>query len=145
MGANVTGARLLASLGLILLATAVLPSAAAWRVNRSRVRLAAHDIAGIAEALRHSEPKPRVVVSAATVLCGPGRLPLASAPAAERWVTMPRAELAAVVGDVTRCRRIHGATVEEMTARESFVCRSRGRFCVRSFHFIDVSAGRTSA
>ena len=94
-----TGTRLLAALGLILLATAVLPSAAAWGVNRSRVRSAEHEIAGIAETLRHLEPKLRVVAGAATALCGPGRLPLASAPAAERWVTMPRAELVAVVGD----------------------------------------------
>ena len=94
-----TGTRLLAALGLILLATAVLPSAAAWRLNRSRVRMAAHDAAGIADALRHIEPNLRVVASTAMVLSGPGRLPSASAPAAERWVTMPRAELVAVVGD----------------------------------------------
>jgi hypothetical protein len=95
----VTGRRVVATLGFILLATAVLPPAAAWGVNRSRVRLATVEVARIAETLRHVEPDLHDVARGAQVLCGPGRLPLAPTPAAERWVTMPRAALVAVVGD----------------------------------------------
>lgn len=94
-----TGRRLLATLGFILLATAVLPPAAAWGVNRSRVRHASAEAASIAETLRHLEPELRDAARGADVLCGPGRLPLAQTPAARRWVTAPRAELAGLVGD----------------------------------------------
>lgn len=94
-----TGRRVIAALGLILLATAVLPPAAAWSVNRSRVRVASAEVAALAETLGHVAPASAGAASGADVLCGPGRLPLAQAPATERWVTAPRAALARVVGN----------------------------------------------
>jgi hypothetical protein len=89
-----TGTRVLATVGFILLATAVLPPAAAWGVNRSRVRAASTEVASIAETLRRAEPTLRDVVHGAEVLCGPGRAPIANTPAAAQWLTAPRAALA---------------------------------------------------
>ena len=94
-----TGRRVIAALGLVLLATAVLPPAAAWSVNRSRVRIASAEVAALAEILRHVAPELRDAARGADVLCGPGRVPFSQTPAAERWVTAPRAALAPVVGD----------------------------------------------
>lgn len=94
-----TGTRVLTTLGFILLATAVLPPAAAWGVNRFRVRTASLEVASIAETLRHVEPGLRDSLHGAEVLCGPGRLPVTGERGAERWVTAPRAALAVAVGD----------------------------------------------
>jgi hypothetical protein len=94
-----TGRRVLATVGFILLATVVLPPAAAWGVNRSRVRVASAEVAGIAEALRRAEPEWREAFHGAEVLCGPGRVPMANTPAAARWLTTPRAALTAAIGD----------------------------------------------
>lgn len=91
-----TGTRVLNTLAFVLLATAVLPPAAAWGVNRSRVRVASAEVARIAEMLRRAEPELRDVVHGAEVLCGPGRVPLTNTRAAQRWVTAPRAALAPV-------------------------------------------------
>ena len=93
-----TGRRVIASLGLILLATAVLPPAAAWGVNGSRVRIASAEVGTLAEILRHVAPELRDAARRADVLCGPGRVPFSQTPAAERWVTATRAALAPVVG-----------------------------------------------
>lgn len=93
-----TGRRVLATLGCILLATAVLPPAAAWGVNRSRVRFAAVEVVRIAETLRGAEPELRDLSRGVKVLYGPGRPPLAPTPAAQPWVTMPRAALVSAVG-----------------------------------------------
>lgn len=94
-----TGRRVLVALGLILLATVVLPPAAAWSVNRLRVRTASAEVTALAETLRHVAPELRDAARGADVLYGPGRVPLAQTPATERWVTAPRAGLARVIGD----------------------------------------------
>jgi hypothetical protein len=94
-----TGRRVLATLGCILLATAVLPPGAAWWVNRSRVRLASDEVTAVAETLRHVEPQLRDMARNADVLCGPGRVPLAQALDARPWAAAPRAALVGVVGD----------------------------------------------
>ena len=94
-----TGRRVLAALGLILLATAVLPPAAAWRVNRSRVRAASAEAAALADILQARPAELRDAARGADVLYGPGRIPSAQTPETARWVTAPRAALALVVGD----------------------------------------------
>lgn len=94
-----TTTRVSVALGLIFLATAVLPPAAAWGVNRSRVRTASAEVATLAETLRHVAPGWRDAPRGADVLCGPGRVPLAQTPAAGRWATAPRAALGHLVGD----------------------------------------------
>jgi hypothetical protein len=94
-----TGRRVLAALGLILLATAVLPPAAAWRVNLSRVRVASAEVAALADILRSASPELRNAARGSDVLYGPGRVPSAQTPATARWVAAPRAAFALVVGD----------------------------------------------
>ncbi len=63
------------------------------------VRVASAEVAALAETLRRVAPELRGAARGVDVLCGPGRLPLAPTPAAERWVIAPRAALAHVVGD----------------------------------------------
>ena len=95
-----SGGRVLAAVGLIILATAVIPPIAAITVNRSRVRVASAEAAAIASALDRPGEELRNTARSpldADVLCGPGRMPIAGTPAAEPWVTTPRAPLAAVV------------------------------------------------
>jgi hypothetical protein len=92
-----TGRRVLATLGCILLATAVLPPGAAWWVNRSRVRLASDEVTAVAETLRHAESQLHDMARNADVLCGPGRVPLAPALDARPWTTAPRAALSGVL------------------------------------------------
>jgi len=94
-----TGRHVLATLGLIVLATAVLPPGAAWLVNRSRVSLASDEVTAIAETLRHAESQLRDMARTADVLFGPGRVPLVEAPTARPWATAPRAALDGVLGD----------------------------------------------
>ena len=99
-GHPMSGGRVLTALGLIILATAVVPPLAAISVNRSRVRLASSEVASIAAALDRAGQQLRDTANEsqpADVLCGPGRMPLAETPATERWVTTPHALLAAVV------------------------------------------------
>jgi type II secretory pathway pseudopilin PulG len=87
----VSGRRVLATLGLILLATAVVPPLGAFAVNRARVRSAEAAVRTVAQALRDDEPRLAELARGADVLCGPGRMPLAQAPKAQGWVTAPRA------------------------------------------------------
>jgi len=93
-----TGRRVITTLGLVLLATAVLPPAAAWGVNRSRVRLAAADVSAVGEMLRRAEAQLRDLAHDVEVLSGPGRMPFVQSPGAQRWTITPRADLAVVVG-----------------------------------------------
>lgn len=86
-----SGRRVLATLGLIVLATAVLPPMAAFAVNRSRVRLATTEVQTLAQALGGAEPALLEVARGADVLCGAGRMPSARLPDAQRWVTAARA------------------------------------------------------
>jgi hypothetical protein len=89
------GGRVLATLGVILLATAVIPPAAAWVVNDRRLRRAEGDLTVISERLRRADAPLRRLAGAVDVLCGPGRVPVA-APGAGPWATAPRGALAAV-------------------------------------------------
>ncbi len=82
---------MLATLLLILLATAVVPPLGAFAVNRARVRAAESTVRSLAQALREDEPWLLEMTRGADVLCGPGRMPLARLPDAQRWVTAPRA------------------------------------------------------
>ena len=86
-----TGRRVLATLALILLATAVVPPLGAFAVNRARVRSAEMAVRSLAQALREDAPRLLDMTRGADVLCGPGRMPLARLPDAQRWVTSPRA------------------------------------------------------
>jgi hypothetical protein len=95
-----SGGRVLGALGLIILATAVIPPLAAVTVNRSRVRLASDQVALIAEALGRARPALHELANRADVLCGAGRMPLARTLDAERWVTAPRAALTSLLGDM---------------------------------------------
>lgn len=85
-----SGRRVLATLGLIVMATVVLPPLAAFAVNRARVRSAAAAVRAIAEALR-AEPWTPDSVRGAEVLCGEGRMPEARSHAAHGWVVASRA------------------------------------------------------
>lgn len=95
-----SGGRVLGALGVIILATAVIPPFAATTVNRSRVRAASAEVAAIADALDRAGQELRDTAHAAPdadVLCGPGRMPMAESPAAERWAAAPRGALTAVL------------------------------------------------
>jgi len=87
----VSGRRVLVTLGLILLATAVVPPLGAFAVNRARVRSAEAAVRSVAQALRDDEPRLLEMTRGADVLCGSGRMPLARLPDAQGWVTAPRA------------------------------------------------------
>ena len=94
-----TGRRVLATVGLILLATAVVPPLGAFAVNRTRVRAAEAMVRSVAQALRDDEPRLVELARGADVLCGAGRMPLAQAPEARGWVTAPRAGWVGTTGD----------------------------------------------
>jgi type II secretory pathway pseudopilin PulG len=85
-----SGKRVIKALVVILLATAVLPPAAAWVVNRRRVDRASADIAEIVEQLKHAPTAWQDLARGTDVLCGPGRLPIAIAPETRAWVAAPR-------------------------------------------------------
>lgn len=86
-----SGRRVLATLGLILLATAVVPPVGAFVVNRARVRSAEMAVRSLAQALRENEPWLLEMARGADVLCGLGRIPVTRLPDAQGWVTAPRA------------------------------------------------------
>ena len=86
-----SGRRVLARLGLILLATAVVPPFGAYAVNRSRVRAATRVVSDLAEALRADQSRLAEMARGADIACGSGHMPLARLTAAQGWVTAPRA------------------------------------------------------
>ena len=92
---------MLATLGLILLATAVVPPLGAYAVNRSRVRAATRVVTALAEALRADQSRLAEMARGADVACGSGRMPRVSGPAAQAWVTAPRAAWVRADGDPT--------------------------------------------
>ena len=93
-----TGKQVLATLTVIVLATAVLPPAVAWSVNRRRINRATADVAAIAEPLSRSMVQLRKAAEDVDVLCGPGRVPMAEAPATRRWAAAHRGALGAEIG-----------------------------------------------
>ncbi len=93
-----SGRRVLATLGLIVLATAVLPPMAAYAVNHSRVRFATTEVLTVARARRADEPQLLDMARGADVLCGAGRMPSARSPDAQRFVTAPRAGWGGIAG-----------------------------------------------
>ncbi len=86
-----SGRRVLATLGLILLATAVVPPLGAYAVNRSRVQAATRVVTDLAEGLRADPSRLIERARSADVACGSGNMPLARLPGAQGWVTAPRA------------------------------------------------------
>lgn len=86
-----SGRRVLATLVLILLATAVVPPLGAFAVNRARVRAAEATVRSVAQAFGEDEARLLEMARGADVLCGAGRMPLARLPDAQGWVTAPRA------------------------------------------------------
>ena len=90
-GAGVSGRRVLATLGLILLATAVVPPLGAYAVNRSRVRAATRVVTDLAEGLRTDPSRLAEMARGADVACGSGHMPLARLTEAQGWITAPRA------------------------------------------------------
>jgi hypothetical protein len=77
-------------LGLILLATAVVPPLSAYAVNRSRVRSAARVVTDLAQALRADQSRLAAMARGADVACGAGHMPLARLPGAQGWATATR-------------------------------------------------------
>lgn len=94
-----TGKRALATLAVIVLATAVVPPAGAWAENRRRINRAMADEAAIAEPLTHAMMQLRKAADDVDVLCGPGRVPLAETPATRRWAAAHRGTLGAEIGE----------------------------------------------
>jgi hypothetical protein len=72
--AGISGWHVAGVLGLILLATAVLPPVAASRLNQSRIEQAEADTRRIAAYLQHAA-QPRTAGIGGDVVCGTGRLP----------------------------------------------------------------------
>ena len=91
IGPGVSGRRVLATLGLILLATAVVPPLGAYAVNHSRVRAATRVVSNLADGLRADPSRLVEMARSADVACGSGHTPLARLPGAQGWVTAPRA------------------------------------------------------
>jgi hypothetical protein len=81
------------------LATAALPPAVAWNVNRARVTRAAAEVSALAARLRMQEGKLRRLGGDADVLVGPGRMPVAEAADAQPWTSGRRASLSLTVDD----------------------------------------------
>ena len=92
---------MLATLALILLATAVVPPLGAYAVNRSRVRAATRVVSNLAEVLRADQSRLVEMARDGDAACGSGRMPLARLPGARQWVTAPRANFARGNSDPT--------------------------------------------
>lgn len=94
-----TGARVVSTLLTVAFATAVLPPAAAWTVNRRRIDRSRADAATIASLVETRIGRDAALSTTQGVLSGPGRMPLAGTRAADAWLTAPRRSLATLVGD----------------------------------------------
>lgn len=117
-----TGKQVLASVIAIILATAVVPPAAAWAVNHQRGARADREVA--AEALSARPAELARVRSASAVLVGPGEMPAANAPDVQMWLLAPRAGLEVVLPE-TEASRIRGATPIWSTSRRTMVSLER--------------------
>ena len=71
----VSGAQLVAALAAILFATAVLPPAAAWTLNQSRIAQTWERARTASERLRAGSDEAAALMQSAGIICGPGRLP----------------------------------------------------------------------
>jgi hypothetical protein len=71
----ISGAQLVAALAGILFATAVLPPAAAWTLNQSRIAQTKLRARVASEHLRTSSDDMSGLTRGAGIVCGPGRLP----------------------------------------------------------------------
>ncbi len=71
----ISGAQLVAALAAILFATVILPPAAAWTLNRTRVAQTKERVGVAADRLRSSSDGIASLTAGAGVVCGPGRLP----------------------------------------------------------------------
>lgn len=84
-----TGRQVLGSVVAIVLATAVLPPAAAWAVNQRRVARAEREVVALAERLNARGSDLAPAGSTATVLCGSGQMPAAVAEETRVWTFAP--------------------------------------------------------
>ena len=71
----ISGAQLVAALAAILFATAVLPPAAAWTLNQSRIAQTQQRVRVATEHLRTNSDDMASLIRGAGIVCGPGRLP----------------------------------------------------------------------
>ena len=71
----VSGSQLLAALAGILFATLVVPPAAAWTLNKTRIAQTQERARAATERLRASRDERAGLTQAAGIVCGPGRLP----------------------------------------------------------------------
>ena len=99
-----SGARVIVLLTAVVFATAVLPPAAAWTVNRSRIERARSDAIEIANAVGTKYLRPGNASATVEVLFGQGRIPLAPSAPAEPWLAAPRGSLATMVGEAAKLR-----------------------------------------
>jgi type II secretory pathway pseudopilin PulG len=95
-----TGRNVLAAVIATVLATAVLPPAAAWSVNRARLNRAGLDVSELARRLRARDAEVRRLAAETDVLYGPGQMPTADTAETKPWVSVRRTSLAVALGDV---------------------------------------------
>jgi hypothetical protein len=91
------GRQVLGAIALIVIATVVLPPAAAWTVNRHRVASAQDEANRLARLLRDQNVLAVAAGDRAKALCGPGRAP-ATSPAGGDWLVFPCSNLASRLG-----------------------------------------------
>ena len=94
-----TGRQIVGVVIAIVFATAVLPPAAAWTVNRRRVARARREVSALALQLQARIDLSRLAIDA-RVLCGPGEFPSAATSEVQRWLNAPRGSLTAAFPDV---------------------------------------------
>jgi type II secretory pathway pseudopilin PulG len=92
-----TGSRVLIAVLTIGLATAVLPPAVAWTVNRRRIDRARADVTTLAHWMRSHRGDLEPV--AGSVLCGPGTMPAANKEQTRAWIQAPHATIASLQGE----------------------------------------------
>jgi type II secretory pathway pseudopilin PulG len=92
-----SGSRVLIAVLSSGLATAVLPPAVAWTVNRRRIDRARADVTTLADWIRSHRGALEPV--AGSVLCGPGTMPVANREQMRAWIQAPHATIASVQAD----------------------------------------------
>lgn len=111
-----TTRQIAATLGAVVLLTAVLPPLFASAVNRRRIHHAAEDASRLAELFDPVLTEAHVA-SGVEVLCGTGRVPAASTDEAQRWLTGVRASPVLVLGQDAptdpwgRCYLVNAANI----------------------------------